>query len=65
MTGHLSKDEERLAEALAIQRLHGNRAALWIAERIGALSIAGDAAGVERFREIARAYDEIMAGARH
>ena len=36
--------EWRLAEALAIQRLHGDRAHVWVAERTGALALAGDAA---------------------
>lgn len=49
----MTPDQERWAEALAIERLHGERAALWIAERIGALALAGDADGVARFKQIA------------
>lgn len=49
----MTPDQERWAEALAIERLHGERAALWIAERIGALALAGDADGVVRFKQIA------------
>ena len=37
----------RLAEALAIQKLHGSDAASWTAGRLGALLTAGDAAGVD------------------
>ncbi len=50
----MTTEHERLAEALAIQRLHGDDAPRWIAERIGALALAGDAAGVDRFFRIAR-----------
>lgn len=57
----MTTDEERWAEALAIERLHGDRAPVWIAERIGALALAGDAAGVARFKEIARRLDQMMA----
>ena len=55
----MTPDQERWAEALAIERLHGDRAPVWIAERIGALALAGDAAGVERFREIAKRMEEL------
>lgn len=55
----MTPDEERWAEAFAIKRIHGRRAALWIAERIGSLAIVGDAAGVERFKEIARRLDQL------
>ena len=49
----MTADHERWAEALAIERRHGDEAALFIAERIGALALAGDEAGVERLRQIA------------
>lgn len=55
----------RLAEALAIQKLHGDDAPRWIAERIGALALAGDADGVARFQAIAGRMDELMKAARH
>lgn len=58
----MTPDQERWAEALAIERLHGDRAPVWIAERIGALALAGDAAGVERFRQIAKRLDELRRG---
>lgn len=58
-TPAMTPDQERWAEALAIERLHGDRAPVWIAERIGALALAGDAAGVERFREIAARLDQL------
>lgn len=55
----------RLAEALAIQKLHGDNAPRWIAERIGALALAGDADGVARFQAIAGQMDELLKAARH
>ena len=55
----------RLAEALAIEKLHGNDAPRWIAERIGALALAGDADGVARFQAIAARIDELLKAARH
>lgn len=56
----MSPEEERWAEALAIQRLHGDVAPVWVAERIGALALAGDQAGFERFRAIARRLDKLI-----
>lgn len=54
----------RLAEALAIQKLHGDDAPRWIAERLGALSLAADVEGVKRFKGIAARFDELIAAAR-
>lgn len=48
----MTPDEERWAEALAIERTKGGDAALYIAERIAALGAVGDTAGVERFEQI-------------
>lgn len=58
----MTPDEERWAEALAIERQHGAMAPMWIAERIGALALAGNFAGVARFREIAAKYEQLLAG---
>ena len=55
----MTPDQERWAEALAIERQHGDRAPVFIAERIGALALVGDEAGVERFRQIAARLDEL------
>lgn len=57
-------DDERWrwAEASAIQRIHGDDAPRWIAERIGALGMAGDETGVERFRRIARCHQTMLTG---
>lgn len=56
----MTPDQERWAEALAIQRIHGDRAHVWVAERLGALALQGDVAGVTRFREIAARLDQLM-----
>lgn len=60
----MTPDEERWAEALAIERTHGASAPMWIAERIAALALAGDDAGVQRFREIAARLDQMTRGTR-
>lgn len=49
----LSDDQHLWACALAIERQHGARAPVFVAERIGALALAGDAAGVDRWKAIA------------
>jgi hypothetical protein len=56
----VTPDQERYAEALAIERMHGADAPRWIAERIGSLAFVGDEAGVLRFIGIARRLDELM-----
>jgi hypothetical protein len=56
----LSADQERWAEALMVQRQHGDRAHVHVAEQIGALALMGDVAGVSRWREIAVRLDQLM-----
>ncbi|RZF63908.1 hypothetical protein EWE75_14060 [Sphingomonas populi] len=60
----MTPDEARWAETLAIERIHGDRSPVWVAERIGELALAGDEAGVQRFKEIAARLDQITRGAR-
>lgn len=55
-------EDERWAEALLAVRLHGAAAPVWIAERIGALALAGDAAGVARFKDMAARVDALRDG---
>ncbi|MEH3039802.1 MAG: hypothetical protein PGN21_07040 [Sphingomonas paucimobilis] len=57
-------EEERWAEALLAVRLHGAAAPVWIAERIGTLALAGDAAGVARFKDMAARVDALQDGTR-
>lgn len=49
----MSPERELWACALAVEKEHGDRAPVWIAERIGALALQGDAAGVARWKAIA------------
>lgn len=56
----MTLDEERWAEALAVERQHGEDAPRYIAERIGALAPAGDMEGVNRWREIASRLDAMQ-----
>ncbi len=60
----MTQDEERWAEALAVERQHGAGGAAFITERIGALALAGDEAGLERWKAIASRYDQLLAGGR-
>lgn len=55
----MTPEQECWAEALAVERLHGEGAPKHIAERIGALALAGDMKGVERWKEIAARLDEL------
>jgi HPt (histidine-containing phosphotransfer) domain-containing protein len=55
----LTADQERWAEALAIERQYGAGAPAFIAERIAALARSSDTAGVERFRQIAARLDQL------
>ncbi|MHA4838145.1 DUF6961 family protein [Sphingopyxis sp. MSC1_008] len=49
----LSHEQHLWACALAVERQHGARAPVFVAERIGALVLAGDVPGVERWKAIA------------
>ena len=55
----MTPEQERLAAALAIERIHGDGAPLFIAERLGAMALAGDAENLERWREIAVQLDRL------
>ena len=60
----MTPEEERWAEATTILRQRGDGSPAWIVERIGALALARDEAGVQRFCEIAGKVDEIMRAGR-
>lgn len=49
----LTDEEHVWACALAVERQHGAHAPLHVAERIGALALAGDAEGAAMWRAIA------------
>ena len=42
-----------------VNRIHGEHAPLHVAERINALTLAADAAGVARWEEIAACLDQL------
>ena len=56
----LSDEQHLWACAVAIERQHGDRAPIFVAERIGALALAGDAAGVDRWKAIAARMAQLM-----
>lgn len=55
----MTPEQHIWACALAVERQHGPRAAVFIAERIGALALQGDAAGVEMWKAIAARLDAL------
>lgn len=55
----MTPEQERWAEVLAIEKLHGDLAPLFVAERIGALALMGDRGGVARWRDIAARLDRL------
>lgn len=58
--GAMSPQEHVWACALAIERQHGPRAAVVVAERIGALALAGDREGIAMWKAIAACLDELI-----
>jgi hypothetical protein len=58
----LTPDQERWAEAAEVLRLHGDKAPLFVAERVGALALAGEVPGVDRWRKIAARMDQLIRG---
>ncbi|WP_420854222.1 DUF6961 family protein [Sphingopyxis granuli] len=59
----MTPERELWACAAMIERQHGDDAPVWIAQRIGELALAGDAAGVERWKAIAGKLDQLRRGA--
>lgn len=57
--GNLSPEAHIWACALAVERQHGERAPVFVAERIGALALAGDREGVATWRRIAACLDRL------
>ena len=49
----MTPEQHILACALEVERQHGERAPVFVAERIGALVMQGDVAGVEMWKAIA------------
>lgn len=59
----MDAEKELWACALLLERQHGEGAPLWIATRIGELALAGDMAGIERWKAIAAKLDQLRNGA--
>jgi hypothetical protein len=57
----MTPDHERWAEALALEKRYGADAPRYVAQHIAALALAGDEAGVRRFKEIAARLDQLRA----
>ncbi|KQZ61214.1 hypothetical protein EEB18_001735 [Sphingopyxis sp. OPL5] len=55
----LTEDRHLWACALAVEKQHGAGAPRFVAARIGALALAGDKAGVERWKAIAAKLDAL------
>lgn len=51
--GFLTPEQERWAEAIAIERMRGEDAGPWVEDRIDALLRKGEFEGAERFMQIA------------
>lgn len=58
----MTPERELWACALLIERLHGDKADEHIAERVRALTLAGDKAGVDRWMAIADCLDKLRDG---
>lgn len=46
-----------------VLRQHGGRARVFVAERIGALALAGDMAGIQRWKELAFKLQQLIEAA--
>jgi len=55
----LPDDRELWACALQVERQHGDNAPRFVAERIGALVVAGDREGIATWKGIARRLDQL------
>lgn len=55
-------DWELWACAASVERQHGEKAPRHVAERIGALALAGDVDGVEAWKLIATRLDQLRSG---
>ena len=58
----MEKQHEVWAEALWVERHKSRDGPGFIVEQLGRLALLGDEAGVARWRQIAQAYDQLIAG---
>jgi hypothetical protein len=59
----MTEEQHLWACALQVQEQHGDRAAIHVAESIGALALAGDSGGVDRWTSIAACLNSLQARA--
>lgn len=55
----MTPDQERWAEALKVEQIHGDSAPAFIVERIVTLAEEGDLDGIERWQQIAIRLDQL------
>ena len=56
----MTEEQEIWAVALWVEKHHGDRGSVYIAEQVGRLVLAGDEAGVAMWKKIAARYSELM-----
>lgn len=56
----MTPDQESWAIATTLLTRYGDDAPLHVAARMGELAVADDAAGIERWKEIARCMDQLI-----
>ena len=57
----VNEDQHLWACAFEVQKQYGDDAPVFVAERIGALALAGDLAGLNRWKSIAACIDAMRA----
>jgi hypothetical protein len=60
----MTPEQERWAEATMVLRQHGGNAGMFVAERIGALAVEGDVAGIQRWQQIAARLQQLIEAGR-
>jgi hypothetical protein len=58
----MTEEQHLWACVLEVERQHGEGANIFVTERIGALALAGDSAGIERWKAIASRLQAIRRG---
>ena len=56
----MTRDQEVWAVALWVESHHGANGPAFIAEQMGVLALKYDTAGIQKWFEVATAYDQIM-----
>jgi uncharacterized membrane protein len=61
----VTEEQHLWACALEVKKQHGDQAPVFVAERIGALVLAGNVAGVDRWKAIAARMNSVDTAARN